>query len=651
MSGLFGWSPGGRHQTECLMTIGGLLLEALAARGPDERGLALFGLEGLVGTEKGFERSENRPFFLLGQTRLSATDFGAAEHQPRLDPTGRYALAYDGQIRNCPELKRELEAQGWNTGDPADDEIILQALINWGAEALIRFEGQFALIFYDNRERSLLCARDHFGLKPLYYHVQDGSVALASELPALLLFPGVERRLNWRTAVNYLARWQTDVSPQSMVAGVNHLPAGHFLKIDLKNPQLAVPKPFWALKPGPTLKISMPEAAEELRRLLFKILRPYLNESPPWGVALSGGLDSTAILSSLRRLRPEPFPIKAFSFIGYGHNQKGLSIDESAWIDLAGNQARAEVYRINAAADSDLLGDLQRLVRAQGEPFASTSIYAQFLIFQEARRQGTAVVLDGQGADEILGGYDGFLVERLRTLWRRGQLGRAYKASRSESRWPGRISDYNGGKFFFEFLKAGVKSFLPRCEALDTPLPQWLNLAEVRSRNADRPFSGSLEEGPEYLRARLAEAVQWRSLPNYVRHADRSSMFFSVESRSPFCSRELAEFALSLPEHYLVTNEGQTKAVLREAMRGLAPAAILERRDKIGFATPEKSWLLDRAVLVEEILGQAAGSPLLNEKIMLKDWRAVQSAPQTYGHRLWRWVNYLTWKKIFNITE
>jgi asparagine synthase (glutamine-hydrolysing) len=295
------------------------------------------------------------------------------------------------------------------------------------------------------------------------------------------------------------------------------------------------------------------------------------------------------------------------------------------------------------AGPSELMGDLDALLRTQDEPFGSTSIYAQNRVFRLAREAGIKVMLDGQGADELLGGYHTLAAARLASLLRQGKLAEAVRFAAHAASSPGRgaLLLWSG-----EFLVPPAFQAPFRRLVGQELVPAWLNpdwFAErgVRTQPAKYTFTGSRE----VLRDQLHRTVTQTSVPMLLRYEDRNSMAHSIESRVPFLTPQLAQFLLTLPEEYLIDRRGSSKAIFRRAMRGLVPDAILDRRDKIGFATPEHSWLLELRPQVERLLNSelAARIPALRVEGMRSAWRAICEQGRRGDFRVWRWVNMIEW--------
>jgi asparagine synthase (glutamine-hydrolysing) len=410
------------------------------------------------------------------------------------------------------------------------------------------------------------------------------------------------------------------------------------MQVRLDDAQIVESKAYVQLPAAGTFRGTFEQAAEELRARFVDSVRLHLRSDVPVGAALSGGIDSSAIVAAMRSLEPS-LELHTFSYIA-----SDPQLSEERWVDMAAGAACATVHKTRADA-GELLADLDRLLACQDEPFGSTSIYAQHRVFRLAREAGIKVMLDGQGADELLAGYHTFAAARLASLVRQGRWGEVVSFARKASTFPGRGALLAwAGEFL---LPPGMQAPFRRLVGQEL-VPAWLNgnwFVErgVRLTPAKYTFSASKDT----LREQLHRATTWSSLPMLLRYEDRNSMAFSIESRVPFLTHELAAFVLSLPEEFLISPDGTSKAVFRQAMRGLVPDAILDRRDKIGFATPEHEWMpklgdrVDR-LLADDSLGKI---PVLRPIAIRETWRAICERRPRRDFRAWRWLNLVEWAK------
>ncbi|HJZ90425.1 MAG TPA: asparagine synthase C-terminal domain-containing protein, partial [Gemmataceae bacterium] len=463
-----------------------------------------------------------------------------------------------------------------------------------------------------------------------------------SEVKALR--PLVSGRVRAGRLFAYLRDGLTDHGAETLLEDVHQLPAAHWMEVDLDTGTPGEPRRYWDIDLSRRADMSFPQAVAKTRELFLDSLRLHLRSDVPVGAALSGGTDSSAIVAAMRAIDPKA-DIRTFSFVT---DEPG--INEEHFADLATAAAGATGRKVRLEP-GDLTTDLDRIVAVQDEPFGSTSIYAQYRVFRLAAKHKIKVMLDGQGADELLAGYHGYFPARVGSLIGRGELLRAYQFANRASKRPG-----VGGRA--GLLVRGVRHLLPtgvqaRGKALlgHSGVPRWMNGSWFSRRGVGAgPEAGPGRRG-EHLRERLYRTLTESSLPMLLRYEDRNSMAWSIESRVPFLTPALAEHFLSLPEEYLISADGVTKHVFREAMRGIVPDAILDRRDKVGFATPEKRWLRELGPWMAGVLSpeRLRRVPALDAAAVGREWRAVLDGKRPFDWRVWRWVNVIRWAEAWEV--
>lgn len=578
----------------------------------------------------------------LGHTRLSIIDLSSAGHQPMYTADQRLGLVFNGEIYNYRELRDELSVLGHTFVSDSDTEVLLAAWQEWGRASLSRLVGMFAFVVFDKVASKLTCVRDAFGIKPFFYTVEKGNFMFASEIPAIKALKSEEITLDWQRAYDYLTHGDYDSGPRSFLAGVYHLMPGHILEVDIESGAVSEPEQWWRPSIEERNDIGFNEAAAILRENFLDNIRLHLRSDVPLGAALSGGIDSSAVVCAIRYVAPD-LPIHTFSYIA-----KGSVVSEEAWVDRVNQHVSAVPHKVVVNAD-ELARDLDDMILAQGEPFGSTSIYAQYRVFKLAKEHGVTVTLDGQGADELLAGYSGYPGRRFKSLVDQGQYCGAVSFLREWSRWPGRSLVHGIKLAIAELVDGQLYDALRRLNGTKK-VPIWLNKALLE--NAGVRLTYPRQRSPynrrgRRLAAELAFAVTARGLPSLLRHGDRNSMRFSVESRVPFLTYDLANFLLSLPEHYLISSTGETKSIFRAAMRGIVPDEILDRRDKVGFETPEKQWLLGMAPQIREWLSQDIQVPFLNQVEILKEFDLIVAGKKPFSWQVWRWINFIRWHANF----
>jgi asparagine synthase (glutamine-hydrolysing) len=622
--------------------MGRRLLDSLEHRGPDDAGFLVWSGVGEVHKGRDWPTEATGPGVVLVHRRLSILDLAETGWQPMSSADDRFHLVFNGEIYNYVELRRELQALGHSFVSTSDSEVLLAAWAQWGRAVLPRLVGMFAFAVLDTRERTVTLARDFFGIKPLYYAVTPRGLAFASEIKSLLPLSGERPGVNPQRLFEYLRFGLTDHGDETLFANVRQLPAAHCLVVPLEAPAGGRAERYWEVDLAPRTDLSFGQAAERMRELFLESVALHLRSDVPVGAALSGGIDSAAIVMAMRHLDPA-LEIHTFSYIA-----DDPALSEERWIDLVGGAAGAVVHKIHPQPE-ELSRDLEHLIFVQDEPFGSTSIYAQHRVFQLAHEVGIKVMLDGQGADELLGGYPSYRAARLASLLRQGRWVEAARfaghAGRQPGMRPGRLALVALGLLTPPTLQGYGEGLLG-----DGLTPAWLErrwFAErgVRFRVPRRNY------GRDMLRNRLHHTLVEANLPMLLRYEDRNSMSFSIESRVPFLTPALASFVLSLPEEYLISPEGETKSVFRAAMRGIVPDAILDRRDKIGFATPEQRWLRTLEPWVGAILhpDRIAGLPALAGAQVGRDWEQVRCGRRRFDFRTWRSINLVRWAERFDV--
>jgi asparagine synthase (glutamine-hydrolysing) len=607
----------------------------LAHRGPDGSGLATYLRDG---TPTPAETAD----VALVHRRLAIIDLDRRADQPMVSADGRYVLVFNGEIYNYVELRAELVGLGHTFQTTSDSEVLIAAVAQWGTAALERFVGMFAFILLDREARELFLARDPFGIKPLFWAVGRDCVALASEILPLLEVPGVGRSIDLARTSLFLAAGQTDSGPGTMFSGVRSLPAGTWARIALAAPAAPMPVQYWRPRVAPERR-PLADAAQELREVFVDSIRLHLRSDVPVGIALSGGIDSSAIVAAARAVGGRALAIHTFSFTA-----EGSDVDESAFIDLAADAAQAQSLRIRIGPE-EIVTDIDDLVVSQGEPFGSLSIYAQHRVMNLAAKNGIKVMLDGQGADELFAGYRPYLARRLSELIARFQWGAAARLVRAIRYLP----DVGSGllaQAVEPAVPAGLRS-LARLLAGRPLFAPWIDGGWFAARGVQQTGAPPRWR-PDFLHAALTQSLTETVLPALLRYEDRNSMAFSIESRVPFLTTRLADFAYAQPSEHLVNGNATSKAVLRTALRGLVPDAILDRRDKVGFATPDRLWASALRPWFGRVLGSdtARALPWLKADVALAalDRRVARS--DAFGFDLWRTVNVIRWIEMLGVS-
>jgi asparagine synthase (glutamine-hydrolysing) len=619
------------------------ITERLGHRGPDDWGYVDWDGRETSSPRAGSSPSTEPAAVRLAHRRLAILDLTAAAHQPMGSGDGRFHLVFNGEIYNYQELRTELEQLGCRFVSAGDTEVLLRAWETWGAAALPRLVGMFAFAMLDTVAGEVHLVRDPFGIKPLYYSAAAGRVWFASEPGALLEDRRIGRQVQADVVYEYLRNGMVDRTEATFFAAVRRIPPATHVTVRARDASVTSTATFWA-PPSEPIDIGFDEAAANLRELFLDSVRLQLRSDVRIGAALSGGIDSSAIVGAMRAVAGSQLDLHVVSYMA-----ADPSINEERWARLVAAGTNARMHEVHLGP-ADLVRDLDGLIRAQGEPFLSSSIAAQYAVFRRAAEEGITVMLDGQGADELFGGYRSAVGARCSSMLRHGDVAGAARLAVADARAQGSVRE---GAWTIGRAVAGLGSArtagVARAFAGQRAAPRWMAAGWFADRGV-RPGWPAVAGRRDVLRARLEAAVTTESLPALLRYEDRNSMAFSVESRVPFLDPRVASFALALPEHHLVGDDGTTKCVLRAAMRGLVPDEVLDRRDKIGFATPEQRWLGEIAPWVTNVIED--GGPhvaALHVDSVRREWDEVSAGRRRFDSRVWRWINLIRWSAMHEV--
>ena len=615
------------------------MVDLVEHRGPDDSGFAFWGqIQSINAIEPARvlrqpKLHDSGNFSLaLGHRRLSILDLTSAGRQPMTSEDGRYWITYNGEIYNYRELRKDLENRGYKFATGTDTEVILAAFSAWGTDCVQRFNGMWAFVLYDSQNQSLFASRDRFGVKPLYFAIKSDQVGFSSELKQLHTSKLGTGRANYAAIAKFLRLGYVSFERETCFEGLEQIPAGHSATMDLrKGPSTFQLRRYYSL---PTNRdeslIDFDKAAADLKSHLHRAVGLRLRSDVEVGSCLSGGLDSSAIVLTMRELSQRPSGgIQTFTSCW-----EEKAVDEWPYAETIADKAQAEKNQVFPDLDS-IWDEIEKLAWHQDEPFGSTSIYAQWNVMRLAHQKKIKVLLDGQGADEALLGYHSYVSILLADFLRKGRIGKFIELNS-------------------KFASTGILS------ATDSALKSFaktvyhtLNLSKFRGTGVDyilnpkaieyatRPSPLPLEE--------MQKRELYTGLQALLRYEDRNSMAFSIEARTPFLDYQLVEFALKVPPETKFSG-GWTKSILREAMKGSMPEKVRLRVDKKGFATPEAIWYAKNKAQIKSILLEP-NSPIqkwVDQKHLEKWLDEIDKDPK--GYAPWRLLSVHFWMKTFNLT-
>lgn len=593
----------------------------------------------------------------LGSRRLAIRDLSADGHMPMRSADGGLTLVYNGEIYNYAALRRELEADGVRFRSDADTEVVLEMYRRHGADCVDRLEGMFAFAVWDAPRDRLFLARDHFGIKPLYWTVLDGQLAFASEIKSLLAVPGFEVRMSDEALHRYLTLlWVPD--PLTMFEGVWKLPAGH--RAVWQRGELSVER-YWDLG-APDEGTSFPRAeadlAAELRERFAATVESQMASDVPLGAFLSAGLDSSSIVACMARAATEP--VRTFTIAFPEDQRRGeVHLDDT---EVAARTAKhfGCIHR-ELRVEPDVVDLLPRLVWHMDEPVADPAIITAFLVNREARRDVT-VLLSGVGGDELFAGYRKYqahgLAERYRRIpapLRTGLIEPAILAlpSLRGSRFKGHV------RLAKKMARSGSlppeERFMTDSVYMDAASKSRLYTDATRARMAGfdplvmhREHFRALPDAEFVDRMMYVDVKAFMTSLNLT-YNDKMSMASSVEVRVPFLDRSLAEWVAANVPPELKLAGNTTKHILREAMRPWLPAEVLVQK-KAGFAAPVDAWLAGALrPMVDELLsaGTVRRRGLFEPAEVARLVSEQRSGRQDWSMQIWQLLTLELWQQAF----
>jgi len=586
------------------------MMQIMKHRGPDDEGVF-------------FEENIG-----LGFVRLSVIDLSAAGHQPKISKDGRYVMVFNGEIYNYIELRNELEKEGVLFETQSDTEVLLNAYIHWGEDCLYRFNGMWAFAIYDREKKSIFVARDRFGIKPFYYLHTNEYFAFCSEIPPLLSLLHKKPTPDYQTIFDFLIFNRTDQKENTFFAEVLKLQHGH--KLSIVDTKVSITK--WYDLRERVSKTEGFKSPKEFKELFTSAVGLHLRSDVPVGICLSGGLDSSSIVSVLLNDFNKK-DLNTFSAV----YEKGQIGDETEFINEYKTSLKNMFFTTPNA--ETLAVDLKQFINAHGEPFPSTSPYAQFKVMELAKGK-VVVTIDGQGADEQLAGYHDFFAYNFKDLLRHGKL---YKLIYEI------ISYLNNHKSFFG-LKAFVFFLLPKNVKT--------NLRISENKYLYRDFANKYKytnavSGNQYasnsLNGALLDHFEFK-LEHLLKWEDINSMWFSIEARVPFLDYRLVEKTLSTSSE-LIIRGGVTKYILREAMKGIVPKKIRLRKDKMGFGTPQDEWFRTQEwqKFIIDLLTSSSFTErnIIDSTIALKQYQKHIAGKTNIAKEIWKWIHLELWFRMF----
>ncbi|MFM2224982.1 MAG: hypothetical protein RJA07_1184 [Bacteroidota bacterium] len=535
----------------------------------------------------------------LGHNRLSIIDLSANAAQP-MHYAGLYSITYNGELYNYKQLREELKGKGHQFKTASDTEVLLALYAEYAVKCLQKMDGMFAFAIWDKKQNILFCARDRFGEKPFhyYYSKQEGKFIFASEIKTIYASKEVEKKINHKMVYNYLAHELVE-NPfdltETFFENIFRLASASYMIIN-SDGDLKINK-YWQLRAGLNVthqNIVEQDVYHQFKEQLTNSVKSKLQADVPVGTSLSGGLDSSTIVCIMNQIKETNQVQKTFSARFYDD-----TLDEGKYINMVRNDCQIEPH--DAWIDEEnLIEKAVKILHFQDEPYAGTSVIAQWEVMKLAAENNVKVLLDGQGADEYLAGYTNFITAYYKQLFVIGD-------KKFQDELDGYM-DVAGHQFNIDFKFMMEARFPKMCikvrelkrKYIGVGYNDFLNNEYV---NANEP--ASIESPFKYF-DNLSESLQYSTteygLHKLLKYADRNSMANSIEVRLPFLQHQMVENVLQLPNEFLI-NSGWTKYLLRRSFADIVPSEITWRKNKLSFQPPEKKWMNSHAI--EPIMNEA----------------------------------------------
>ncbi len=518
----------------------------------------------------------NHENLTLGFRRLSIIDLSENGHQPMISSDLNYVLVFNGEIYNYIELRNELINLGHLFFSLTDTEVIIEAYKEWGIDCLNRFNGMWAFALWDKRESKLFCARDRFGVKPFYFSYNQKQFAFASEIKQLYIH-GFQKTLNTDMIYRHLRIGSFLVyHDETFHKEIKSLLPGHYIII--QNDKVDV-KPYYQLNPQnfENSVLSFNEACERYREIFLDAVKIRMRSDVQTGSCLSGGLDSSAIVCAAAKLSEGRFN----TFSVYYDLDK--SLDERKWINLVNDHTGARGHLISPTAEESL-SVFEKTTWHNDLPIGSGFV-SQYAVMKLARENNTIVLLDGQGSDELTGGYNHAFYRYYADMFR------SFSFTKLLKQYPSYLRHNQQGSISAKLIKTFMSVLFKESDLywLETKY-HYFNPLNYQPKN-----KGIIEHIRDLPVSRLSNflynLMYSTSIQTLLHYEDRLSMASSVETRVPFLDYRLVELAFSLPSDYKI-NDYRGKLIHREAVKPIVPHEIYNRKDKVMFSSPHKKYWL-----------------------------------------------------------
>ncbi|MGJ0359274.1 asparagine synthase (glutamine-hydrolyzing) [Aliarcobacter cryaerophilus] len=575
--------------------------DLISHRGPDDEGFY-------------FEKN-----FAFGHRRLSILDLSSDGHQP-MHYLDKYTITYNGEVYNYLEIKEELIKYGYKFSSQTDTEVIIASYDKWGEDCVHKFNGMWAFAIYDKEKEIIFCSRDRFGVKPFYYTEIDNKFVFGSEIKQLLEFYE-ERFVNKKILMDFLIIGYENHINETFFENIFKLQESHNLIYNLKNNSFKI-KRYYDIKQT-EINLDENSSVDLYKSKFMNSIELRLRSDVKVGTCLSGGLDSSSIAAIASSMYKKDSNEK---FIAIHAKSSEHDSDESFFAKEVANSSNLDLKLIEPTKD-EFINSIDDVIYTQEEPFGGPSIFMQYFVMKKAKEIGCTVLLDGQGGDETLVGYERYYPSYLMSLCFFDLIKGFFNSSKNS-----KLSKKQLFAYFVYFTKAKIR--IKRLQVKNSFIKaKYFNLAsfdilEKNSKNYLNLFELQYQE------------IFYTQMPHLLRYEDRNSMRHSIETRLPFIDYTVVETALSIPNKYKI-KDGWTKYILRKTIDKILPNNIVWRKNKFGFEAPTKSWVNS---IEDEIIISISKSKILSEISDSINFNTLDL------NQKWKLFNIAKWEDIYKVS-
>lgn len=561
--------------------------------------------------------------------RLSIIDLTSNGKQPFISEDGRYTLLFNGEIYNYLEIKEELEKNNIEFKTNTDTEVLLKSWIYWGRECLNKFNGMFAFTLFDLKEMKIFLIKDIFGMKPLYYFLNEDLFIFSSEIEPILKIIK-KTKINSQKAYDYISYSLHDNDRNTFFENIHQLRPAEIITFDIKSKKLS-PQNWWS-KNFKIKKISENQIIENTKNAFYQNINKHLRSDVKVGVAISGGMDSSSIVFTLKKLNL----LNNIELITVITTES--KTNELNWISEIETKLGKKIIKLFIDR-KEIYENITNVIKIQNEPFGDISVIYEYLIFKKAKELGLKVVIMGHGGDEIFWGYDGYPGIFFKKKFFSSNPLNAFKYLVHYKK----SNVYNLSQIFkkilFELSSNSLKTIFLGFSGYKKK-PNWLK-KNFLNKDIKLGVNYNSLNIKEPLYNKILNSINFNSLPSMLRYADRSSMHFSIECRIPFLSKDILESLLKIPTNQIYNLYYLPKSLLKKITEDIVPEKILNRKDKVGYSKNDEKIYRN---LFDDNLLKNSGDFELNKikKFLEKDFDYVKK-----NLLLWRIYNFIKWKSYF----